>query len=525
MIALAVLFWIGLWALVAYRLDKPVLLPYPGAVFKALIALLRDKGFLSIVWGSFIHVTAGFLFALILGILLAVISSMSVWIETFLMPGVKLIKTVPVVSFIILLLFFVKPERIGLVISLLMVFPVVYENVRKGIAGTDRKLSEAAEVFRVPFLKRMSCMVIPAMIPYTAAACSAGLSLCWKAGIAAELIAQSPKSIGHELYYSKLYVDAESVFAWTIVIIAVSVLFEKIFLVLFRLVTSPFAVATFWSNKGRLVRYLFGMSIEEKGSAPDEDEPEDATAKTILPEEKQDTAAETGRNTAGKTDETGDATARKNPEESSAAEPLCKLEKVGKRYDGRSILSGIDLSLIPGTVTILSGPSGIGKTTLLRMIMGLAEPDEGSVVFGQRDNRKPILSAVFQENRLCEQLSAVNNVRIVPDAPGRDEIRILLRRAGISETDGKAVAAFSGGMKRRVAWCRALTVQSHILVLDEPFTGLDDEKKDCMITLLKERKSDNAIVIVTHNASEIKKIYDAFESVKTISIGAEKGKV
>ena len=521
--AVAVLLWIGLWALAAYRLNKPVLLPYPTAVFRALLALLRDKQFAAVVWGSFRHVTTGFLLALAAGLILAVISSTSEIVETLLMPGVKLIKTVPVVSFIILLLFFVQPAKIGLVISLLMVFPVVYENVRKGIAGTDGKLKEAAKVFRVPFLRRLRCMIIPSMLPYTTAACSAGLSLCWKAGIAAELIAQSPDSIGHELYYSKLYVDAEGVFAWTIVIIAVSVLFEKVFLFLFRFLTVSFSNPTLWKHRGRLLRFLcWGDPAPKKGATaaePDRTEADAgvsaaaASSETMVEGTKQvpdDTLKPADSDTAHKP--AGD-TARKTAAASGV--PVCELQGVCKNYDDKTVLSAVDMKLMPGTVTILSGPSGIGKTTLLRILLGLTEPDGGTVIRAEHT----VLSAVFQENRLCEQLSASANVRIVPDAPDRSGAAELLRSAGITETEGKAVSAFSGGMKRRVAWCRALAVRSDMILLDEPFTGLDEEKKTCMMRLLKEHKEDNAIVIVTHNQSEIEKISEYFRNVAIVKLG------
>ena len=485
-IALSVLLWIGLWTYLAYRLNKPVLLPYPKAVGQAILKMIRDREFLRIVWGSFTHVTAGFLLALLLGIVFGALAGLFEIVEILLVPGVKLVKTVPVVSFIILLLFFVKPAGIGFVISLLMVFPVVYENMRKGIAGADGKLLEAAKVFRIPFLNRLSYLIIPAAVPYTLAASSAGLSLCWKAGIAAELIAQSPNSIGHELYYAKLYVDAESVFAWTAIIILVSVLFEKVFLILFRLLTVPFTAPTVLRKRGGLLRYLLGIA-QPKNAGADADSEEDS------PEESPAEAEML----------TGDAVPDKN------AEPVAVLSGIGKCYDGRKVLSGINLSLLPGTVTVISGPSGCGKTTLLRILLGLTEPDEGSREVG-KDVR---FAAVFQENRLAEQLSALKNMRLLPNPIGKKEAGALLTEAGIGGAAAKPVSEYSGGMKRRAAWCRMLPAESQITVLDEPFTGLDDEKKDRMIRLLYRYKKDNAIVIVTHNASEITKIREVFGGV------------
>lgn len=485
-IALSVLLWIGLWTYLAYRLNKPVLLPYPKAVGQAILKMIRDREFLRIVWGSFTHVTAGFLLALLLGIVFGALAGLFEIVEILLVPGVKLVKTVPVVSFIILLLFFVKPAGIGFVISLLMVFPVVYENMRKGIAGADGKLLEAAKVFRIPFLNRLSYLIIPAAVPYTLAASSAGLSLCWKAGIAAELIAQSPNSIGHELYYAKLYVDAESVFAWTAIIILVSVLFEKVFLILFRLLTVPFTAPTVLRKRGGLLRYLLGIA-QPKNAGADADAEDDSQEESPAEAEML----------------TGDAVSDKN------AEPVAVLSGIGKCYDGRKVLTGINLSLLPGTVTVISGPSGCGKTTLLRILLGLTEPDEGSREVG-KDVR---FAAVFQENRLAEQLSALKNMRLLPNPIGKKEAEALLTEAGIGGTAAKPVSEYSGGMKRRAAWCRMLPAESQITVLDEPFTGLDDEKKDRMIRLLHRYKKDNAIAIVTHNASEITKIREVFGGV------------
>lgn len=529
-IVLSVLLWIGLWTFLAYRLNKPVLLPYPQNVWKALVAMVKEESFLHTLWGSFIHISLGFLCALLAGVLLAVISSRSEVMELLLLPGVKLIKTVPVVSFIILLLFFVKPERISFVISLLMVFPVIYENTKKGIAETDRRLLEAAQVFRMSFWRKLYAMYLPGAVPFTTAACSAGLSLCWKAGIAAELIAQSPDSIGHALYYSKLYVDAEGVFAWTIVLIAVSVLFEKIFLILFRLMTVAVSAPTLWKHPDRLVRHLLGLrTAQKKGDSAHADAGDTGHADGGADASQKDEPARPGVPSSAEAMTFAQKTSEK---------PVCVLSGIGKSFDGHRVLSDVSVSLVPGTVTVISGPSGSGKTTLLRILLGLEQPDEGE----RRVDKNVRMAAVFQENRLCGQLSAIGNVRLAMsgnnrlamsgnnrlamsenDCPamsgnGAEKANRLLVEAGITDTCGQPVSSFSGGMKRRTAWCRALAAESRILVLDEPFTGLDEARKDTMIRLLYEYKKNDSIVIVTHNPSEIDKICAVFGIVTTITI-------
>lgn len=505
LVALSILLWIGLWALIAYRLNKPVLLPYPKEVAKALWELITGRDlitgnrFLRIVWGSFAHVTGGFLVAFVLGVFLSFLSTLHEYVSILLLPLLKLIKTVPVVSFIIILLFFVAPSGIGFVISMLMVLPVVYENVRKGILSTDRKLVEASKVFRFPFWKRLAYMSIPSVVPYASAACSTGLSLCWKAGIAAELIAQSPYSIGHEIYYAKLYVNAKNVFAWTIVIIGISVIFEKLFLFLFRLITVTFSAPTLWHHGSNLLRFLLNLPLKKEPLHENNEEQSDIMETLVyanreVPSEAVDTPAQ--------------------------SIPVCKISGADKYYDGKTVLSDVNLTIYPGSVTIVTGPSGGGKTTLLRMLLGLTAPDCGTCTF--RPNVK--LSAVFQENRLCEQLSAVQNVRMLPKGISDAEVRQMLGRVGIEDVAGKPVSEFSGGMKRRVAWVRALSVSADLMVLDEPFTGLDDEKKDTLLKLLKGMHADAGIVIVTHIASEIEQIIEHFPDAKVLELNGKQAK-
>ena len=113
-----------------------------------------------------------------------------------------------------------------------MVFPPVYLNVLEGIRQTDRKLLEMAKVFRVPLWRRVTGIYLPAVLPYFRTAASLGLGLCWKAGVAAEVIGLPVGSIGEQLYNAKVYFLTPELFAWTAVIVAVSVVFEKLFLCL-----------------------------------------------------------------------------------------------------------------------------------------------------------------------------------------------------------------------------------------------------------------------------------------------------
>ena len=161
---------------------------------------------------------------------LAALAARLRWVRELLSPLVAVVKAVPVVSFIILALIFFSSENLSLLIAALMVFPPVYLNVLEGIEHTDRQLLEMARVFRVPLSRQLRGIYLPAVLPYFRSAVSLGLGLCWKSGAAAEVIGLPEGSIGEALYTAKVYFQTGDLFAWTAVIVAISVLFERLFL-------------------------------------------------------------------------------------------------------------------------------------------------------------------------------------------------------------------------------------------------------------------------------------------------------
>ena len=496
--------WILLWQYAADRLDKSVLLPRPGRVLKAFAELVKSERFGTILRSSLLHIATGFAAALVIGCLLAVLCRFSDLAAAIMIPPMKLVKTVPVVSFIILLLLWVKPERISVVISFLIVLPVVYENVSRGVRETPESMVDMARIFRVPLLRRLRFLYLPNAVPYATAAVSSGLSLCWKAGIAAEIIGLSKDSIGRQLYDAKLYLDTENLFAWTIVVILVSVVMEWLIMIVFRALMSAIADPTLWYHPGRLVRYLLGFRTAAGR--------ESAEAENAAGQESADS-------------ELADSGATENAPATGAApgEILAELRGVGKNYNGRAVLSDVSMTVRRGEVWLVTGASGSGKTTLLRCLTGLAKPDSGEVVYPGGRKR---LGMVFQEDRLCEGFAAWKNVAMV--MPGRasshrEEILRMLAECGIEDGVTRSVGAFSGGMKRRTAWVRALCAAPELLILDEPFTGLDAARKDQLLGLLQLRAKECGIVLVTHNASEIEKICSVFDNVRRLEIGSPEG--
>ncbi len=168
------------------------------------------------------------------------------------------------------------------------------------------------------------------------------------------------------------------------------------------------------------------------------------------------------------------------------------------RFGDQIVLDRLNASMEPGSVTAVEGRSGSGKTTLLRCVLGLQRPDAGEVR-GVPEKA----AAVFQEDRLLERQSARANVALVcGKGVSEAEIDAHLRAVGIDDATGKRVREFSGGMRRRVALVRALIVEPDLLVLDEPFKGLDTESRLQAAAYINERKKSATVLIVTHDRAE-----------------------
>ena len=227
---LAAAFWIAVWHLASMWLGQEILLASPVSVIKKLGELLVTVSFWQAIGFSFVRIVLGFLMALVLGTVLAIAAYRFKALAVLLDPLITMIKSTPVASFIILCLIWIPSRNLSVFISFLMVLPVVYANILQGIRQTDRKLLEMADVFDVGIGKRICYIYISQILPYLLTACTLGLGLCWKAGVAAEVIGVPSGSIGERLYHAKVYLNTPDLFAWTIVIIVISFLFEKCFL-------------------------------------------------------------------------------------------------------------------------------------------------------------------------------------------------------------------------------------------------------------------------------------------------------
>ena len=225
---LVILFWIGLWGAVAYQIGKPLLLPSPIAVFTRILDLFSVQKFWLITALSLTRITIGILVAILIGILLAVLTANSVFFSDLLSPIQTITKVTPVASFIILVLIWLDRDIVPAVIAAVMVLPVVWNNVATGLKNIDRNLLEMAQVYKLNRRTRMKRIVIPSVMPFFLSATQTSIGIGWKAGIAAEVLTVPALSIGKMISDSKTYMETIDLFAWTVVVIMISLLIEKI---------------------------------------------------------------------------------------------------------------------------------------------------------------------------------------------------------------------------------------------------------------------------------------------------------
>jgi NitT/TauT family transport system permease protein len=224
------IFWIVIWHIFSIFVNNGLLLPSPLDVLKSLVNLLKTKDIYVVVGNTFCRITLGFLLGSIFGVISAIFSYRFIIFRDLIAPLISSIKATPVASIIILALVWISSYNLSVFVVFLMVLPAIYTNILKGLDSTDKKMLEMAKVFRVKGYKLIRYIYIPSIKPYLIAASSLGLGLSWKAGVAAEVIGLPSRTMGESLYLSKIYLNTSELFAWTVLIVMISFIFEKLFI-------------------------------------------------------------------------------------------------------------------------------------------------------------------------------------------------------------------------------------------------------------------------------------------------------
>lgn len=311
------LLWLLVWQAAGMLIHNPILFATPRETLRSLLENMGNIDFWQVAGRTLLRIGTGFSLGMLFGILLAAASYVLPWMEAFLRPAIGLVKTVPVVCFVVLFLIWWGSDALSVLVSFLMVFTAVYFSTLEGLKAVSKDMLEMAKVFRLPTAAKVFYLYRPTLKPFLLGSLKTALGLAWKSGVAAEVIGLPAYSIGEKLYLSKISLDTAGIFAWTAVVCGLSVGFENF--VLF------------------LVKKAFEVSVPRKASK--------------------------GRTQKARGESPG----------------RLAVEGLGKSYGEQVVFQGFSMELMPGETMWLDWPSGAGKTTLLRILMGLESPDEGRI--------------------------------------------------------------------------------------------------------------------------------------------------
>lgn len=436
-----IIFWLAVWQVASMLDGSGVLLCGPLDALFALCRLSSTQTFWSSIWFSTLRIVAGVVGGYLIAAVLAAASWHARAVRTLLQPALLAIKSTPVACVVVILLIWTGAANVSVITVLLLVVPAIYFALCTGLDNMDASRRELFEVFGMRGQRRFFALIWPAVLPYLEAASSTVLGMSWKAGIAAELIGVPTGSIGEKIYQAKLLLETPDLFAWTFCVICLSWLFEHGAMALLR---------GTWPRAAKLaLRAPRGAAAKDRGDR-------------------------------------GACKARLYARGlliGYGAEPLCEP---------------LSFSLGPSSCLCLQAPSGTGKTTLLHTMAQLQRPLGGTI-----ENTARRRSMVFQDTRLVENLDALDNILLFasPDLV-RDEVRGLACELLPEDVLSRPVRELSGGQKRRVELTRAFAAPGELVLLDEPFGGLDAQAHSCALAFVKRHGAGRIVVFATHDAND-----------------------
>ena len=442
--SLIAVFWLVLWEVLSLVVGNTLLLPGPIDTLKALAALLVDSKFYLDALATIGRCLAAMALALIAGTLLSICAYKWHWARDILSLPVSLFKTIPIMAVAIYMILLMSAGSVPVLVCWIMCFPIVYTNLLAGLDSMDIKLPEMAKVYRIEGYKLVRWIYMPSLYPHFRSAMSLVAGMSWKAIVTAEVLSIPQLSLGYELMNAKYYLTTDRLFAYVVVLIIISVLFE------------------------RLIKKLVALL-----------EPRSYEHSKIL------------KNAAVLSDRGTSIIAAASLEPSSVA-----LENISKSFGDKQVLKNFNMKFEPGTTTAIMGVSGKGKTTIARIIAGLETPDSGTVkVTG------PTASYLFQEDRLLPWLNVYDNLAIINPDPSR--ITATIKAVGLTTESYKLPSELSGGMSYRVAMARAFLYDSGLLIADEPFRGLDSKtRSDVIKNLWIPGTNGKTVLLITHSEED-----------------------
>lgn len=437
-----ILAWLGILEIAAMLVHNSILLVGPVEIARALFELLQTGNYYLICLMSLCRIMAGMLLAFVIGCVFGALMYRFSLFDEIISPVLAVMKSIPVASFVVLLLIWQGARNLSVFISFIVVFPNVCVSMKNGLKSVTIEKTELADVYHIKGFRKWLYIYRPAVIPYLISCMEISIGMSFKSGVAAEVIGMPDYSIGERIYVSKVYLDTAGLFAWTFSLIVLSFCVEKVVLCLMKQILKP-------------------VSVKKSADLPERE---------IIRNEKY----------------------------GSERQGSLEIINISKSFDGKPVLTHVTKTLKKGACYLLMAPSGSGKTTLFRIIAGIEQADEGQMT------ECASVSYQFQEDRLLDTEMTMTNIMLNHRySPIAEEILP-------KECLCRPVSELSGGMKRRVSLVRAMLYQlknpNAVCLLDEPFTGMDEETKDRAIAFIKKYQNGRTLLIATHDEKDCERL-------------------
>lgn len=425
------------WQLLSWQMAQPQLIPSFPDLMRALLRVVSSPGFLVSIGTTLLRACAGLLLSLAAASITAFLLNRSEGIRFLFMPWLSLLRSVPVISFILLALIFLNPEMIPLLIAFLTMYPLLTENLLKGLMNRRDSWKILARQFHLNAWNRLFQINYPQLKPYLFSGLASAVGFGWRAIIMGEVLSQCVDGIGKRMKEAQVFIDVPELIAWTLVAIVLSWLTDKL---ISRL-----------SDWQPSVRYRHSaVELQTVSLQPND---------------------------------------------------ICLMD-VSYFYG----IHHMNIILKAGKIYALSAPSGRGKTTLLQLLNATLKPTAGAITGLPQQTAN-----LFQEPTLLPQLTAKENIMLggsayYDQATLEQQSLRLLTAFQLEEQAGMYPAALSYGQQQRVALARALMFPAGLLLLDEPFNGLDVELRQLVARFLVEWQQGKQATVVfsSHHADEIK---------------------
>ena len=477
--------WILIWQIGTFLVDNPLLLPGPVDTLQALVSMAGEHVFyLNALW------TIGrCLLAMVLSFCAGAAGAWGAYqwrpVRRLLALPVAFFKAVPVMAVVIYIILLADSDWVAVIVCFFMCFPVVYTNLLEGLDAAGTEFLELAEVCGLNRKEEIRHIFLPALLPQIKASAELLSGLSWKAVVAAEVLSIPAYSLGYPMLNAKYYLETADLFAYILVIVGLSLLFA------------------------RAVRHaMAGMEWKPYRESRLRDR---AKSESLQ-----------------KTKESGEP-------------PEILISHLGKAFGEKKVLEDFSMTFPSGEVTALMGPSGQGKTTLMRMIAGLDSPDRGEIRLEPpaadrwrreegADRPSPENTAfLFQEDRLLPWMNLFDNMALpllhrgTGQAERKDTVEAMAESLELTDALYKLPSQMSGGMRSRAALGRTFLMEGKVMILDEPLRGLDEELKKRVVAALWDRYTKrHTTIVVTHNREDAELLADrtiTFSSGEEASCG------